>query len=51
MAQSRQIENKMKEFEHNLWNLTEAFIDGEEELLDKISELETEIKEHNCENP
>lgn len=49
MAYSKQIIKKIEEYDYHLFNMAEAFIDREEELLEKIANLENDISEHSCE--
>lgn len=48
MILAKHIEKKIQEFEWNLWAVTEWGMEREEELLEKIAELEKEIAEHEC---
>lgn len=50
MALTREIDQKIKDFDWNIRDLAEAFCDMEEELNNKIAELEKEMEEHNCES-
>lgn len=48
MALTRDIEQVIKEFDYNLYAVAEALADLREESEKKISELQEEINNHEC---